>query len=206
MAAVMGETGAGLVDETAITGGTALASKWDEVRKKCPWFFKLRDFHGERPNVSETDRANSTTELDLSAFEARTGSQPQPVLEENESALEEENNEDEENVETFEAEDEIPVDDEDQDRDWDELDAMGTTQPTSSDDDSEPEAPRVSVSRKAKVKATAEASKDRAKRPQVPEKRKLNTPSTVTAATPTTAPNKKNKRTPLSVSLAFKLI
>jgi hypothetical protein len=50
-----------------------LASKWDEVCQKYLWFFKPRDFHGKRPNFSETDRANSTTDLDLSTFEARSG-------------------------------------------------------------------------------------------------------------------------------------
>ena len=68
----MGETGAGLLNESAITGGTALASKWDEVSIKCPWWFKLRDFHGERPNVSEPARANSTTILNIGAFTAHS--------------------------------------------------------------------------------------------------------------------------------------
>jgi hypothetical protein len=70
----MGETGCGLVDASAIIGGTPLASKWQEVEAVCPWFFVLRDLCGAgRPNVSESARANSTTQLNVSALGSRGG-------------------------------------------------------------------------------------------------------------------------------------
>jgi hypothetical protein len=70
----MGETGCGLVDASAIIGGTPLATKWQEVEAVCPWFFLLRDLCGAgRPNVSESARANSTTELNVNSLRSRRG-------------------------------------------------------------------------------------------------------------------------------------
>jgi glucan-binding YG repeat protein len=114
----MGETGCGLVDASAIIGGTPLATKWQEVEAVCPWFFLLRDLCGAgRPNVSESARANSTTELDVNLLRSRRGRNRDDESSEEEEPFNGEDQDDEDDGEAGDDEDKEDNEDED-DEEW----------------------------------------------------------------------------------------
>ncbi|KAJ7041476.1 hypothetical protein C8F04DRAFT_1252813 [Mycena alexandri] len=62
----MGETGAGLGSADEINEGTALATKWDEIRLDSPWFFEIRKLIASRPNLQPVGLGNNETAVDIS--------------------------------------------------------------------------------------------------------------------------------------------
>ncbi|KAF8188754.1 hypothetical protein K438DRAFT_1764014 [Mycena galopus ATCC 62051] len=62
----MGETGAGLGSADEINEGTALATKWDEIRLESPWFFEIRKLITSRPNLQPVGVGNNETAVDTS--------------------------------------------------------------------------------------------------------------------------------------------
>ncbi|KAJ6536273.1 hypothetical protein B0H19DRAFT_963235 [Mycena capillaripes] len=62
----MGETGAGLESADEITPGTALHTKWDEIKDDSPWFWHMRSLIGERPNLRPVGIGNNDSDMDIS--------------------------------------------------------------------------------------------------------------------------------------------
>ncbi|KAJ7789127.1 hypothetical protein B0H14DRAFT_3503364 [Mycena olivaceomarginata] len=62
---VMGETGAVVGSAEEIYGGTALGTKWDEIRAESPWFFEMCQLIVSRPNLQPVGLGNNDTDSDL---------------------------------------------------------------------------------------------------------------------------------------------
>ncbi|KAF7336397.1 hypothetical protein MVEN_02188400 [Mycena venus] len=63
---MMGQTGAGLESADDILPGTAIQTKWDEIREESPWFWEMRSLIGERPNLRPVGIGNNSDDMDTS--------------------------------------------------------------------------------------------------------------------------------------------
>ncbi|KZT25825.1 hypothetical protein NEOLEDRAFT_1024928, partial [Neolentinus lepideus HHB14362 ss-1] len=61
----MGQTGEGITSEDQIKEGTEIVNKWEVIRVECPWYFDMKAFIAEHPNVTPTGLSNSTSEIDM---------------------------------------------------------------------------------------------------------------------------------------------
>ncbi|KAJ6529394.1 hypothetical protein B0H19DRAFT_1242891 [Mycena capillaripes] len=64
----MGQTGAGLESADDLQPGTQLHTLWDKIEQRSPWFWKIRSFIGERPNLKPVGLGNNSTEMDTSVL------------------------------------------------------------------------------------------------------------------------------------------
>ncbi|KAF6762927.1 hypothetical protein DFP72DRAFT_1060126 [Ephemerocybe angulata] len=67
-----GQTGMGLKSAKEIDGerNAELASKWDEIKEECPWYFDMKELIGDRPNRTPVGLGNITTPIDVTALDA----------------------------------------------------------------------------------------------------------------------------------------
>ncbi|KAF9039980.1 hypothetical protein BJ165DRAFT_1530968 [Panaeolus papilionaceus] len=62
----MGKTGEGLKSAQEIREGTELSNKWEAIREKCPWYFRMKEIIGGRPTAEPAGLGNASTTPDLS--------------------------------------------------------------------------------------------------------------------------------------------
>ncbi|KAJ7821603.1 hypothetical protein B0H14DRAFT_3875854 [Mycena olivaceomarginata] len=72
----MGETGAGIESADDIQPGTALTTKWDELKKESPWFWNMRSLIAEHPNLRPVGIGNNANDMDVSILLPETPSSP----------------------------------------------------------------------------------------------------------------------------------
>ncbi|KAF9032760.1 hypothetical protein BJ165DRAFT_1534926 [Panaeolus papilionaceus] len=75
----MGKTGTGLKSAQEIRAGTELANKWEEIREKCPWYFRMKEIIGGRPTAEPAGLGNASTTPDLSILSTTSSASCQPL-------------------------------------------------------------------------------------------------------------------------------
>ncbi|KAJ8508237.1 hypothetical protein ONZ45_g9461 [Pleurotus djamor] len=73
----MGQTGEGIVREDDIdtTASNAFTNKWAEIKVTCPWYWTVKSFIMERPNLVPAGVGNNTSDFDTSLLGVQPGTE-----------------------------------------------------------------------------------------------------------------------------------